>query len=179
MTIEKQFLENVHKELHSMKKLADRTFVQLNNEELHWHPASESNSIAIIVKHLSGNLISRWTDFLTTDGEKPWRNRDDEFEEGFQTKEDLIAVWNKGWEAAFTNLEKLTEADLLKTITIRGEAHTVLQAIHRQLIHSSNHIGQIIYIGKQIKNEQFSNLTIPKGQSGQFLTDKLNELKNK
>ncbi|PEJ60282.1 hypothetical protein CN692_03035 [Bacillus sp. AFS002410] len=175
MSIAKQFLSNSLKEFQGIKKLGDRSIDQLDNEELHWHPTSESNSISIIVKHLSGNMISRFTDFMTTDGEKPWRNRDVEFEGNYKSKDDLLTDWNKGWNVVFNTIESLKEEDVLKTVKIRGEEHTVLQAIHRQISHYGYHIGQIVYISKQIKNEKFTSLSIPKGKSQQFLEFKLNE----
>ncbi|MFF3021570.1 DUF1572 family protein [Gottfriedia sp. NPDC057948] len=175
MSIAKQFLSNSLKEFKGIKNLGDRSMDQLNNEELHIQPSSESNSISIIVKHLSGNMISRWTDFLTTDGEKPWRNRDVEFEGIYQSKDELLADWNKGWNVVFNTLKSLQEEDVLKTIKIRGEDHTVLQAIHRQISHYGNHIGQIVYIAKLIKNDEFKSLSIPKGKSQEFLEYKLNE----
>ncbi|WP_088067656.1 DUF1572 family protein [Gottfriedia luciferensis] len=177
MSIAKHFLSNSLKEFHGIKRLGDRAMAQLNNEELHWQPSTESNSIAIIVKHLSGNMLSRWTDFLTTDGEKPWRNRDVEFEGDYQSKDDLLADWNKGWNVVFSTLEGLTEKDVLKTITIRGEDHSVIEAIHRQISHYGYHIGQIVFIAKQVKNTEFESLSIPKGKSQQFLEQKLNEAK--
>lgn len=177
MTFENQFLINVFKEFQGIKKLGDRTMEQLSYEELIWQPSSESNSIAIIVKHLSGNMISRWTDFLTSDGEKSWRNRDEEFEGTYSSKEELLAAWEKGWDVVFSTISSLKEEDVLKSITIRGEAHSVLQAIHRQISHYGYHIGQIVYVGKQVKNEQFTSLSIPRGYSEQFLVEKLNENK--
>ncbi|MEH7512698.1 DUF1572 family protein [Gottfriedia acidiceleris] len=177
MSIAKQFLSNSLKEFKGIKKLGDRSMDQLNNEELHLQPSSESNSISIIVKHLRGNMISRWTDFLTTDGEKPWRNRDVEFEGIYQSKDELLADWNKGWNVVFNTIENLQEE--LKTIKIRGEDHTVLQAIHRQISHYGYHIGQIVYIAKLIKNDEFKSLSILKGKSQEFLVNKLNETNKK
>jgi Protein of unknown function (DUF1572) len=138
---------------------------QLNNEELNWSPSAESNSIATIVRHLNGNMISRWTDFLTTDGEKANRNRDMEFEGKYPSKEVLINSWSLGWQSVFHALDNLTEDDVLKIVYIRGETHTVLQAIERQTSHYAQHIGQIVYIAKQIKNEEWRTLSIPRGKS--------------
>lgn len=179
MSIEKQFLTNSFKEFHGIKKLGDRSIEQLNNEELHLKPASESNSISIIIRHLNGNMISRWTDFLTTDGEKPSRNRDDEFEGNYNSKVELLTDWENGWKIVFTTIEGLKEEDVLKTIKIRGEDHSVIQAIQRQISHYGLHIGQIIYIAKLIKNDKFTSLSIPKGKSQQFLEYKLNEANKK
>ncbi|WP_430509391.1 DUF1572 family protein [Gottfriedia solisilvae] len=178
MSVEKLFLSNSLKEFQGIKKLGDLTMKQLSYEELVWQPSSESNSIAIIVKHLSGNMISRWTDFLTLDGEKTWRNRDQEFEGTYSSKEEMLAAWEKGWDVVFSAIQNLKEDDILKTITIRGEAHFVLQAIHRQISHYGYHIGQIVYVGKQVKNEQFTSLSIRRGQSEQYLNEKLKNVKH-
>lgn len=175
MKLANEFLVQTIAIFHSSKSLADRTFAQLSFEELTWSPNEESNSIAIIVKHMSGNMISRWTDFLTTDGEKPWRNRDTEFDANYMNKEELLQSWEKGWSVLFDTLEYLDGGDLLKTITIRGENHSVIQAIHRQISHYSTHIGQIVYIGKQIKNNNWQTLSIPRGNSQQYLEQKLRE----
>ncbi|ALS26641.1 DinB superfamily metal-dependent hydrolase [Paenibacillus sp. 32O-W] len=146
----------------SAKRLGDRTIERLSDEELNRTPASESNSIAIIVKHLHGNMISRWTDFLTTDGEKPTRQRDAEFEGEPLTKEELLRLWESGWDTLFRALEQLEESDLLRTVRIRDEAHTVIKAIQRQVSHYGYHVGQIVYIGKLIRNGQWDSLSIPK-----------------
>lgn len=146
----------------SAKRIGDRTIERLSDEELNRTPASESNSIAIIVKHLHGNMISRWTDFLTTDGEKPTRQRDAEFEGEPLTKEELLRLWESGWDTLFRALEQLEESDLLRTVRIRGEAHTVIKAIQRQVSHYGYHVGQIVYIGKLIRNGQWDSLSIPK-----------------
>jgi Protein of unknown function (DUF1572). len=146
----------------SAKRLGDRTIGRLSDEELNRTPASESNSIAIIVKHLHGNMISRWTDFLTTDGEKPTRQRDAEFEGEPLTKEELLRLWESGWDTLFRALEQLEESDLLRTVRIRDEAHTVIKAIQRQASHYGYHVGQIVYIGKLIRNGQWDSLSIPK-----------------
>ena len=133
-------------------------------------PTSESNSIAIIVQHLAGNMISRFTNFLTEDGEKEWRQRDDEFEVHNYSKHQVIDLWNKGWECCFNALESLTENDLETIIYIRKEPLSVVDAINRQLAHYPYHIGQIIFIGRMIKNKDWKNLSIPKGQSQQYNT---------
>jgi hypothetical protein len=179
MSIQNEYLGCVIANFKSIKDLGEKTISQLDIEELHRSPTSESNSIAIIIKHLSGNMISRWTDFLTTDGEKPNRNRDNEFEGGYPTKKDLLQAWENGWETLFTTLHSLTENDLLKTIYIRGEAHSVVKAIQRQVSHYSYHIGQIVYIGKQIKNKDWSSLSVPKGKSLEYLKDMLKQHQRK
>lgn len=164
MTYLKLAMENFQ----STKILAERAMAQLNIEQLHYSPNEESNSIAIIAKHMSGNLTSRFGHFLTTDGEKPDRNRDGEFLGGFQTKEDLLAFWNGGWTVLFETLSTLTELDLNKTVYIRSEPHTVMEAIQRQISHQASHAGQIVYLAKMIKNEKWNTLSIPRGKSNQF-----------
>lgn len=161
----KEYLTTVIRRLKYYKDLADKTFEQLDDKDLHFRPNEESNSIAIIVQHMTGNMLSRFTNFLTEDGEKEWRQRDDEFEIHNYSKQQIIDLWEKGWQCVFNALESLTEDDLLKTIHIRQEALTVVDAINRQLAHYPHHIGQILFIGKMIKGSQWKNLSIPKGQS--------------
>lgn len=155
-------LQVVRKNFSSTKLLGDRTFSQLDFQELQWQPTSESNSIGTIVRHLHGNMVSRWTDFLTKDGEKEDRNRDSEFEWTYTSKEEIVKDWEAGWALVFATIDSLVEEDLEKTITIRGEVHTVVEALLRQVSHYSYHIGQIVYIGKEVKNENFQCLSIPK-----------------
>lgn len=150
------------------KKLAERSFEQLPDEMLTVAPDPGSNSIALIVKHLSGNMRSRWRDFLTSDGEKPDRNRDLEFEQPFQTRTEMLAAWDAGWKQLFDTLATLTEADLPKKITIRGEAHSVLQAITRQNTHTAYHIGQIVFLAKQLASDRWKILTVPRGRSSEY-----------
>jgi hypothetical protein len=145
--------------------------------KLFWQYNQESNSIATIVKHLSGNMLSRWTDFLISDGEKESRNREDEFEHTIMTKDTLIEKWNEGWICLFNTLSELTENDLTKVIYIRNQGHTVIEAINRQLAHYPYHIGQIVFIGKMICNEAWTSLSIPKGNSVQYNTDKFSKPK--
>lgn len=167
-TIGKEYLAWAILEFTNLKKLAEKALNQLTAEDYHWQPDSESNSIAIIIKHLGGNMISRWTDFLTTDGEKPDRDRDDEFIDNIDSVEGLMARWNRGWDCLFNTLNSLTEEDLLKTIYIRGEAHSVVRAILRQVAHYGNHVGQIIYIAKHRKLENWKTLSIPRRKSNDF-----------
>ncbi len=162
------FLQSVIKRMLSYKELGDKTFTQLTDADFHYQPNEESNSIAVIIQHVYGNMLSRWTDFLTTDGEKEWRNRDTEFEIKQQTKEQLIELWEKGWACLLDTLHSLTEDDLLKTIHIRNEPLSVIDAINRQLAHYPYHVGQIIYIGKIIKDKNWSSLSIPRGKSEEF-----------
>lgn len=170
MNIENHFLENTIGVFKNYKSLAEKSFEQLNNnEDFHYVPDTESNSIAIIIKHMSGNMISRWTDFLTTDGEKPTRNRDGEFVEGKESKEELLAIWEQGWSVFFNTLNSLSGNDLLKTVTIRGEGLTVMQALNRQTAHYSYHVGQIVYLAKHLKNTNWKSLSIPKNKSTGFL----------
>ena len=150
------------------KKLGDQTFAQINDEQILFQFNSESNSILTIVKHLSGNMISRWINFLTEDGEKEGRNPDKEFENTVQTKAEMLIIWEKGWLALFSALDQITPEIMHQTIFIRGEKHSVFDAILRQLAHYPYHIGQIIYIAKMLKNEEWKSLSIPKNQSSEF-----------
>ncbi len=168
MTIGESFLESAIKRLSYYKKLGDKTFTQLSEPDFHYQPSSESNSIALIIQHLAGNMISRWTEFLTTDGEKEWRNRDIEFEKQVLNYQQLLDLWEKGWECCLGSLESLTEDDLLKTIYIRSESLLVIDAINRQLAHYPYHVGQIIYLAKIVKNENWQTLSIAKGESEQY-----------
>ena len=165
------YLKVVQDRFKSVKELGDKTIDQLAEEDIHWAYNKESNSVAIIVKHLSGNMISRWTDFLITDGEKSYRNRDQEFEDNIATKQEMVVIWEKGWNILFDTLRNLAEEDLLKEIYIRSESHTVIDAIERQMAHYAYHIGQIVYIGKQIKDQEWKSLSIPKGKSQEYLED--------
>lgn len=155
------------------QSLGDAVIARLDDEQLHWQYNEASNSVAVIVKHIAGNSISRWTDFLTADGEKQWRNRDDEFEDTSFTKPELTDLWNKGWDCLFNAINPLTDADLLRIIYIRNEGHTVTEAMNRQLAHLPYHIGQMVFIAKLILGDKWESLTIPKGQSATFNAGKL------
>ncbi|MEP5611021.1 MAG: DUF1572 family protein [Cyclobacteriaceae bacterium] len=170
-------IENILKLFRYYKSLGERTFAALSDEELHLEPATDANSISIIVKHLSGNMLSRWTNFLTEDGEKDWRNRDSEFEETIKTREVLLAKWDEGWNCLFEAIGGLSESDLDRTIYIRNEGQSVTDAIHRQLAHYSYHVGQIVYLGKLIKGEDWESLSIPKGDSTSYNTTKFSSEK--
>lgn len=172
------YLESVIKQFEYYKMLGDKTFAQVPDEKLFWQFNEDSNSIAVIVKHLSGNMLSRWTDFLTTDGEKEWRNRDDEFENDIATKDELLQKWNDGWKVFLDTLKSLKEEDLEKIIYIRNQGHTVMEAINRQLAHYPYHIGQIVFIGKMCANK-WTSLSIPKGNSKSFNDDKFSKPKHK
>lgn len=168
MNIASEFLNSVIKRFKEYKALGDKTFEQLNDGEMLWQPNEASNSIAVIVQHLHGNMLSRWTNFLTEDGEKGWRKRDEEFDVHQFSKQQLLDKWNEGWNVLLHTLESLQEEDLLKTITIRTQPLIVVDAINRQLAHYSSHVGQIVYIGKMIKSGEWKSLSIPKNASAEF-----------
>jgi hypothetical protein len=156
------------------KKLAERAMAQCPDAGLFTVLDSESNSIVIIVKHMSGNMRSRWRDFLTTDGEKPDRHRDTEFEEPPKTRSELMELWERGWKYLFDALEPLTEADMSRTVMIRTEPHSVMQAINRQMAHYAHHIGQILFLAKHLTVKatgKWDSLSVPRGQSKQFAAD--------
>lgn len=161
------FLRSVISRFEYYKSLGEKTFDQLHDEQLLWQFNDDSNSIVQIVQHLSGNMLSRWTDFLNSDGEKDWRHRDAEFERKTLTRTEMLECWNKGWQCLLNTLQELNPADLEKTIYIRGEAHSVTDAINRQLAHYPYHIGQIVFIGKMLA-DNWASLSIPKGQSDAF-----------
>lgn len=153
---------------HHYKCLAERSMAQVADDQLFLAVDVESNSIAILVKHMAGNMLSRWTDFLTTDGEKPTRHRDQEFVDPPATREALMDLWERGWQCVFDALQPLTDNDLSRTVTIRGEAHSVLQAINRQVAHYSYHAGQIVFLAKHLGHENWTALTVPRNQSQEF-----------
>ncbi|PYS64600.1 MAG: hypothetical protein DMF74_06595 [Acidobacteria bacterium] len=151
------------------KKLAERAFAQISDEDFFRTLDEESNSIAINMKHMAGNMISRWTDFLTTDGEKPERNRDLEFVMLPETsKDDMLAYWERGWQCVFDAVEPLKPEDLMRTIRVRGQDHTVVQAINRQLAHYAYHVGQIVFLAKHFKSSEWQSLSVPKNRSAEF-----------
>ena len=166
------YLESVKKQFEYYKMLGEKTFVQLSDDKLFWQYNQDSNSIAIIVKHLWGNMLSRWTDFLNTDGEKEWRDRDAEFENDIKTRQELIDKWNEGWMCLFNAINSLTLEDLEKIIYIRNQGHTVTEAINRQLAHYPYHVGQIVFIGKMLAENGWSSLSIPKGNSQAYNSEK-------
>lgn len=163
------FLKDSIKRFKYYKELGDNTFTQLSEDDFFYQPNPESNSIAIIIQHMYGNMLSRWTNFLTEDGEKEWRKRDAEFEVTKMSKEDLLSFWNTGWDCLIKTLESLQPEDLSKSITIRTEPLTVYDAILRQLAHYPYHVGQIVYIGRMIRNTEWKSLSIPKGDSKSYL----------
>ena len=167
-TIEKVFLQSAIKRVAYYKELGDKTFAQLSEADFHFIPNKENNSIAIIIQHMAGNMLSRWTNFLTEDGEKEWRNRDAEFETHTYTRSQLLMLWADGWRCLFDALSSLKEEDLLKTIYIRTEGQSVIDAIIRQLAHYSYHVGQIVYVGRMAKNIEWQSLSIPVGKSDAY-----------
>lgn len=169
------YLTLVKKQFVQYKNLGDKTFSQVSDAQLFWQFNAESNSIAIIVKHLWGNMLSRWTDFLTSDGEKEWRQRDAEFENDIESRSELIDKWNAGWDCLLNAICSLSEKDLERTVYIRSEAHTVIEAINRQLAHYSYHVGQIVFIGKMCANDNWNSLSIPRGNSKGFNTEKFSK----
>jgi len=162
------YLEDSLALLRQYKRLGEGAMAQVTDEQLFAAIDAESNSIAIIVKHIAGNMRSRWTDFLTSDGEKPNRNRDTEFEDPPTTRAELLSVWEEGWKRVFGALEPLTDADLSRTVTIRGEPHSVMQAINRQIAHYGMHIGQIIFLAKHLQAANWRTLSVPRHQSAEF-----------
>jgi uncharacterized damage-inducible protein DinB len=169
MSLWKAYMDDILSSFRKQKEFAEKAFQQVSDDSFFKKPGEHSNSIATIIKHVTGNLASRWTDFLTTDGDKPWRNRDGEFVVGPEdTRHNLVAAWEKAWTTLFETLNGLHEADLLKRVTIRGEEHTALQAIHRSMNHTSYHVGQIVYLSRLLTKDGWEWLTIPPGQSKQW-----------
>jgi uncharacterized damage-inducible protein DinB len=161
-------LEAVLDEFHKIKRLADKAIAQLSDEQLHTRIDDESNSVAILMRHMAGNMRSRWTDFLTSDGEKPDRHRDREFDDVAQTRAELLAEWEDGWQCLFDALASLTDADLQRTVIIRAEPHSVYKAISRQVAHYAGHVYQILFLGKHLQGAAWTTLSVPRGQSEEF-----------
>ncbi|QHL86878.1 DUF1572 domain-containing protein [Nibribacter ruber] len=174
-----EYLESVVKQFEYYRMLGEKTFQQVPEEKLFWQYNEDSNSIATIVKHLWGNMLSRWTDFLTTDGEKDWRDREAEFDNDLVTPQEVLQKWNEGWDCFLATLKSLTPEDLSQTIYIRNQGHTVLEAINRQLAHYPYHVGQIVYIGKMASEGGWSSLSIPRGGSKAFNQDKFSKPKHR
>ena len=173
------YLDSVRKLFQYYRELGDKALAQIGDEHIHWHPSPESNSVAVIVKHLSGNMLSRFTDFLTTDGEKPWRDRDAEFEDDYADKAELLAAWNAGWECFFKAVNPLTENDLDKIVYIRNQGHTVMEALSRQLCHYPYHVGQLVYLCRILAAEHWQSLSIAKGASQAFNDEKFAQEKQR
>jgi hypothetical protein len=168
-SLAQHYLDDALRTFRDCKKLAERAFAQVTDEDFFDTLDPESNSIAVNVKHMAGNMLSRWTDFLTTDGEKPNRQRDLEFETlPGATREDLLAFWENGWRCLFAAIEPLGPADLLRTVLIRGQEHTVVQAINRQIAHYAYHVGQIVYLAKHFKSTEWQSLSVPRNKSAEF-----------
>ena len=163
------YLDDARSALRAYKKLADKAIAQLKDDEFFVTIDEEANSVAVVMKHMAGNMFSRWTDFLTSDGEKPDRNRDMEFViEPNTTKDDVIDYWERGWQCVFAAIDPLEVSDFEKTVTIRGEVHTIAQALNRQLMHYSYHIGQIAFLAKHFRSAEWQSLSIPKNRSAEF-----------
>ena len=173
------YLESAKNQFKYYKLLGDKTFAQLSDEALFFQYNPESNSIATIVKHLWGNMLSRWTDFLTTDGEKQWRNREAEFENDITTRSEMLEKWEAGWQCLFDALDNVTDGNIDATIYIRNQGHTVMEAINRQLAHYPYHVGQIVFIGKMLLDNQWQSLSIPRGHSSTYNADKFAQPKHK
>jgi hypothetical protein len=173
------YLESVKKQFEYYKMLGEKTFDQLSDEQLFWQYNEESNSIATIVKHLWGNMMSRWTDFLTTDGEKEGRDREAEFENDIKTREALLEKWNEGWACLFKALDSINEGNFNTIIYIRNMGHSIVEAINRQLAHYPYHIGQIVFIGKMVKDREWTSLSIPRGNSKAYNAEKFSKPKRK
>jgi hypothetical protein len=166
------YLESAKRQFTMYKQLAEKAMAQIEDEGLSWHANEDSNSINTIVKHLWGNMLSRWTDFLTTDGEKPTRKRDEEFEQEDLLRSELMKKWEEGWQCLFNALNSITDNDLERIIYIRNEGHTVLEAINRQIAHYSYHVGQIVYISKLLSKNEWKSLSIPRNKSNEYNADK-------
>jgi Protein of unknown function (DUF1572) len=179
MSSEANFLESAIKLFKYYRGLGEKAIAQLTNEQVMVQPNEASNSIALIVHHLSGNMLSRWTDFLTTDGEKPWRDREAEFEKSYPDKQAMMEAWNKGWECLLGTLEAMKPEDLSTIIYIRNEGQTALEAIQRQQAHYSMHVGQIIYQAKALAGNDFKSLSIPKGGSQGYNDKKFSQEKER
>ncbi|MCX2719978.1 DUF1572 family protein [Lentiprolixibacter aurantiacus] len=168
MDLPTHYLANARKELLRFKGIAEKSMQQLNEEDLHYRPGKEDNSIAVIVQHMVGNMRSRFTNFLTEDGEKTWRNRESEFETTLQNKSELLQAWESGWDCVFHTLDNLKPHQLMQEVKIRNEAHLVIEAINRQLAHYAYHTGQIAYLAKSIRGKDWESMSIPKGESERF-----------
>ncbi len=166
------YLESVKRQFAYYRSLGDKTFVQLTEAELFWEYSTNNNSIAIIVNHLSGNMLSRWTDFLTTDGEKEGHNRDEEFEDRIKSKAELLSKWDEGWRCLFLALDSVNDDNFEEVVYIRNMGHTVVEVINRQLAHYAYHVGQITYLSKMIKGAQWQSLSVPKGRSKEYNANK-------
>jgi len=168
MTADELLLQSLRYRFREIKKLGDGMLAQIDEWDIHWRINPEVNSIAIIVQHLHGNMLSRWTDFLTTDGDKPWRDRDGEFEAKQLTKVGLLKLWEEGWERTLRAIDALTEDDLTRKITIRGQKLDVVDACLRNIVHCGAHVGQMVHIAKERLGDKWQTLSIPRGRSKEY-----------
>jgi uncharacterized damage-inducible protein DinB len=166
------FLSSARKQFAYYQLLGEQAMAQISDDKLFWQPNAASNSIATIVKHLWGNMLSRWTNFLTSDGEKPWREREAEFDNDLTTRAEVLAKWQEGWQCLFAALDALTPTDLDRTIYIRNQGHSVTEAINRQLAHYPYHVGQIVYLARLVADDGWQSLSIPRGNSAAYNADK-------
>ena len=176
--MQNDYLQSAIRQFEYYKLLGEKTLAQLPDDALFWQYNEESNSIAMLVHHLWGNMLSRWTDFLTTDGEKEWRNRESEFTNAIQSRDEVLRKWQEGWRVLLETLTSLRDEDLTKTIYIRNQGHSVLEAINRQLAHYPYHIGQLVFLGK-MRATTWTSLSIPRGESRQFNADKFAQPRHK
>jgi hypothetical protein len=174
-----QYLDSAKRQFAMYKQLGEKAIAQVDDSTLNWQANEDSNSIATIVKHIWGNMLSRWTDFLTTDGEKPWRQRDAEFDNDVAGREALMQKWEEGWQCLFNALNSITDGDLERIIYIRNEGHTVLEAINRQIAHYSYHVGQIVYIAKLTSKKEWQSLSIPRNKSEEYNAGKFSQEKDR
>ena len=177
--MQNDYLQSTIKQFEYYKMLGEKTFAQVSDEALFWQYNEESNSIATIVKHLWGNMLSRWTDFLTSDGEKEWRKREEEFDNDITTRKEMMDNWNEGWQCLSDALNSLKDNDLDKIIYIRNMGHSITEAINRQLAHYPYHIGQIVFIGKMASENNWQSLSIPRGKSKEYNAEKFAKPKHK
>jgi len=173
------YLNSIIKQFEYYKMLGDKSIEQLNDANINWQFNAQSNSVSIIVKHIVGNMLSRWTNFLTEDGEKEWRHRDAEFEDSYTTKDEMILAWEKGWQCLFDAITPLTETDLEHIIYIRNQGHTVTEAINRQLAHYSYHVGQLVFVARMIVGNNWQSLSVPKGESSSYNKEKFSKEKGR
>lgn len=173
------YLHSVKKQFEYYKILGEKSIQQLEDSALFWQYNDASNSIAIIVNHLHGNMMSRWTDFLTSDGEKEWRNRDNEFDDAIRNRADLMLKWNEGWNCLFNALDTINEDNFTEKIYIRNQEHTITEAVNRQMMHYAYHVGQIVFISKMIQDADWQSLSITKGASKEYNDNKFSKGKHK
>ncbi len=171
------YISSARRQFQYYKLLGEKAIGQLKDDQLFFQPGTESNSIAVIVKHMWGNMLSRWTNFLTKDGEKEWRKRDEEFENDLQNKAEIMQKWEEGWQCLFAALEQIDDQSIGRIIYIRKEGHTVLEAINRQLAHYSYHIGQIVFLAKMLRDTEWNSLSIPRNQSETYNREKCSQEK--